>query len=67
MTTSLIDPNRSIKMNLMHEDLARAHMQARLDEAREWQRSREMNNARRSARKAERASRRARMELAAAR
>jgi len=67
LTTSLIDPNRSIKMNLMHEDLARAHMQARLDEARERQRSREMNNARRSARKAERASRRARMELAAAR
>jgi hypothetical protein len=67
LTTSPIHPNRSIKMNLMHEDLARAHMQARLDEARELRRGRELSRSRRSARQAERASRQARLQLARAR
>ncbi len=51
-------------MNLMHEDLARAHMDARLREAREMRRGNQLNRARRLARKAERASQQARLLLA---
>ncbi len=53
-------------MNLMHEDLARAHMDARLRRARELRRSSQLNRARRLARRAERASQQARLLLARA-
>jgi hypothetical protein len=53
-------------MNLMHEDLARAHMDARLQQARELRRSRQLNRANRLARRAERASQQARLLLARA-
>ncbi len=58
--------NRSTEMNLMHEDLARAHMDARLRQARELRRSSQLNRARRLARRAERASQQARLLLARA-
>ena len=64
---SHIQPNGSIKMNLMHEDLARAHMEARLAEARELRRSHELSRSQRMARRAERASRQSRLLLARAR
>jgi hypothetical protein len=56
--------NRSIKMNLMHEDLARAQMSARLGEAHELRRGHQLAAARRLARRAERASAQARLALA---
>jgi len=65
-TTQLIDLNRSIKMNLMHEDLARAHMEARLSEARELRRSYQLSKSRRLARRAERAQQQAHLLLARA-
>lgn len=55
---------RSTKMNLMHEDLARAHMDARLSEARELRRSHHLSRAQRLARRAERASQQSRLMLA---
>ncbi len=66
MTTSVTISNRSTKMYLMHEDLARAHMDARLSEARELRRSYQLSHAQRLARKAERASQQARLLLARA-
>lgn len=61
MNTNL---NRSTKMNLMHEDLARAQMAARLGEARELRRGHQLAMARRLSRRAERAAREARLALA---
>jgi len=61
MTKSLI---RRIKMNTMHEDLARAHMSARLGEARQLRRGRQLVMARRLSRRAERAAQQARLVIA---
>jgi hypothetical protein len=52
--------------NLMHEDLARAQMHARLGEAQQLRRGRQQAAARRLSRKAEQAARRARLALARA-
>jgi hypothetical protein len=57
---------RKIMMNLMHEDLARAHMAARLGEAQQLRRGRQQVAARRLSRKAEQAARQARLALARA-
>ena len=56
--------NRSIKMNLMNEDLARAQMSARLGEAHELRRGHKLAMARRLSRRAERAAQQARLALA---
>lgn len=58
--------NRSIAMNLMQEDLARAQMAARLGEAQQLRRGARMARARRLSRKAERAAARARLAMARA-
>jgi hypothetical protein len=63
MTTQDI-PNRSRTMNLMYEDLARAHMQARLEQARELRRGHHLSRAQRLARQADRVSQQARLLLA---
>ena len=58
---------RKIMMsNLMHEDLARAQMSARLGEAQQLRRGRQQAAARRLSRKAEKAARQARLALARA-
>lgn len=59
-------PNRSKAMNLMHEDLARAQMSARLGEAQQLRRGHQLAAARRLSRRAERAARQARLALARA-
>ena len=51
-------------MNLMHEELARAQMAARLGEAHELRRGHQMALARRMSRKAEQAAQQARLALA---
>jgi hypothetical protein len=51
-------------MNLMHEELARAQMTARLGEAQELRRGHQMALARRMSRKAEQAAQQARLALA---
>jgi hypothetical protein len=56
--------NRSTKMNLIHEDLARAHIASRLSEAQELRRGRQVALARRLSRRAERAAQQARLALA---
>lgn len=56
--------NWSNTMNLMQEDLARAHMNARLEQARELRRGAYLHRAHRLARKAERVSQQARLLLA---
>ena len=56
--------NRSNKMNLMNEDLARAQMSARLGEAHELRRGHQHAMARRLSRRAERASQQPRLALA---
>jgi hypothetical protein len=58
--------NRSTKMNLMHEDLARAQMRARLGEAQQLRRGYQLALARRLSRKAEQAAQQARLALARA-
>ena len=58
--------NRSIEMQLMHEDLARAHSALRLEEARRGQRARRLATAHRASRRAEQAALRARRLLALA-
>jgi hypothetical protein len=59
--------NRSTDMNhLMHEDLARAHIDARLEEARRMRRGYQLARARRLSAKAERAAAQARLALARA-
>jgi hypothetical protein len=59
-------PKRSTKMNLIHEDLARAHIAARLAEAQEQRLAGQMARARRLSRRAERAAKQARLALARA-
>jgi ribosomal protein L44E len=56
--------NRSTTMNLMYEELARAHTDARLTQAREQRRSVYLTRARRLARKAERVHEQTRLVLA---
>ena len=51
-------------MNLMHEELARAQMTARLGEAHEMRRGHHLVMARRMSRKAEQAAQQARLALA---
>lgn len=51
-------------MNLMHEDLARAHMSARLGEAQSMRQGHQVALARRLSRRAERAAQQARLALA---
>ena len=58
------DNDRSKKMNLMHEDLARAQMSARLGEAQSLRQARRIVAARRLSRRAERAALQARLALA---
>jgi hypothetical protein len=58
------ETDRSKQMNLMHEDLARAQMSARLGEAQALQRGRRIVVARRLSRRAERAALQARLVLA---
>ena len=53
-------------MNLMHEDLARAHMSVRLGEAQQQRRGHQLARARRISRKAEKAARQARLAFARA-
>ncbi|MFT4287472.1 hypothetical protein [Nocardioides sp.] len=65
MNTELRD-NRSITMNLIYEELARAHQAARLGEAQEQRRGRALARARRLSRKAELAAQQARLALARA-
>ena len=64
MTTSKKTTRRSIEMSLIQEDLARAHIDARLSEARELRRSYQLSRAQRLARRAERATQQARLLLA---
>ena len=56
--------NGSNDMNLMHEELARAQMSARLGEAHEMRRGHHLVMARRMSRKAEQAAQQARLALA---
>jgi hypothetical protein len=58
--------NRSTQMNLLHEDLARAHMSARLEEARAQRRAALVARAQRAAKQAERKALQARLLLARA-
>jgi hypothetical protein len=58
--------NRSIEMQLMHEDLARAHSQLRLEEAVRRERAHRLVVAHRAQRRAEQAAQRARRLLASA-
>ena len=58
--------NKPMMNNLMHEDLARAQMSARLGEAQQLRRGRQQAAARRLSRKAEQAARQARLALARA-
>jgi hypothetical protein len=65
-TIANTNPNGMIDMNLMHENLARAQMAARLGEAQELQRGHNLARARRLSRKAEQAAQQARLALARA-
>ena len=56
--------DRSTKMNLMNEDLARAQMAARLGEAHDMRRGHQLALARRLSRRAERAAHEARLAIA---
>lgn len=56
--------DRSRNMNSLAEDLARAHISARLQQAQMSRRGRELAAARRLSRKAERAAAQARLALA---
>ena len=58
--------NGSTDMNLMHEELARAQMTARLGEAHELRRGHHLAMDRRMSRKAEQAAQQARLALARA-
>ena len=55
---------RSIMNNLVAEDLARAHISARLEQAQSARRGHQLATARRLSRKAERAAAQARLALA---
>ncbi|MEV7597858.1 hypothetical protein AB0O91_10800 [Kitasatospora sp. NPDC089797] len=65
-TTELQIQNRTLEMQLLHESLARAHMQDRLHEAEEQRLVSRVARARRLRQRAERASLRARKALAVA-
>jgi hypothetical protein len=56
--------NRSSEMELMHEAMARAHMSARLEQAREHRRAAILARAHHLARRAERKALKARLLLA---
>ncbi|HEX6920998.1 MAG TPA: hypothetical protein VF314_12270 [Actinomycetes bacterium] len=58
--------NRSREMQLMHEDLARAHLSHRLEEAEHERRALRLVSARRAARRAEETALRTRRLLALA-
>jgi hypothetical protein len=58
--------NRSTEMSLMHEDLARAHISARLQEARAERRASLVARAQQAAKRAERKALKARLLLARA-
>ena len=60
------DVNRRTQMQLMHEDLARAHAAQRLEEAIRRQRAHRLVAAHRAARRADKAAMRARRLLALA-
>lgn len=60
------DLDRSTDMNLMHENLARIQMSARLGEAQELRRGYQLSRAARLSRKAEHAAQQARLALARA-
>ena len=60
------EPNGMNDMNLMHEELARAQMAARLGEAQQLRTGDNLVRARRLSRKAERAAQRARLAIARA-
>lgn len=66
MNISNLIGNKLMMNNLMHEDLARAQMSARLGEAQQLRRGRRHAAARRLSRKAEQAARQARLALARA-
>jgi hypothetical protein len=57
---------RSITMNLLYEDLARAHSRERLEQARAERLGRHLARAQRLARQAERAAQAAKLHLARA-
>ncbi len=61
---NLTHTNRSTAMNLMYEDLARAQMSRRLEEAHSRRRGHHVVTARRLSRRAEQAARRARLAAA---
>ena len=65
-TTSTQHPilNRSKTMNLMYEELARAHTTARLGEAQQRRRGHQLVKARRLSRRAERAAQQASLAIA---
>jgi hypothetical protein len=56
--------NRSTKMNLINEDLARAQIASRLGEAQDLRLGHQITRARRLSRRAERAAQQARLALA---
>ncbi len=56
--------NRSTKMNLINEDLARAQIAQRLGEAQDLRLGHQLSRARRLSRRAERAAQQARLALA---
>jgi len=58
------DLNRSHKMHLMYEDLARAHMNARMADARERRLGVQLARSRRLARQAQRVNEQVRLVLA---
>ena len=67
MNTSMnTNPNGLTEMNLLHEELARAQMSARLGEAQQLQLGYRLARARRLSRKAEQAAQQARLALARA-
>lgn len=66
MTSKTIELNGRHTMQLMHEQLARAQMSARLGEAQQLRRGHHLAVARRLSRKAERAAQQARLALARA-
>jgi hypothetical protein len=59
-------PTKGKDMHLIHEDLARAHMSARLEEARAERRAALLARAQRASKRAERQALRARLLLARA-
>ena len=65
-STQTTHRNRSITMNTMQEDLARAQMASRLGEAQQMRAGHQLARARRLSRKAERAAQQARLALARA-